>query len=565
MSEQQPIPFSQTRRAFLVRSAAVAAVAGVSPVSGVGTRAQDATPVAEATPVAVATQSAVVATTSGPVTGLTRDGITSYKGIRYATPPLDELRWTAPQPMTPWSEPFAASDFCSDCMQVAGPEDIGTTPSEDCLALNVWTPEGTAADAALPVMIWIHGGGYVGGGSSIPWFDGGAFARHGMVVVSFNYRLGHFGYFIPSAVLNNTAAPYGNYGYLDQLAALRWAHDNVAAFGGDPHRVTLAGESAGGASVVHHLTSPMVEDGLFQQAVIMSGGGRLALLDRPMERGGLFRKGAVDIDNDFADSVGIDGAAPADLDKLRAVDAATMVGDLTLKEMIPAVALGTTLAGVPVDDGEFVVGQPVDHFENGTAKTMPLLIGTTATDVPTHFPPDLMRPLHFFEPDEDAARKAYGVEDKWLLSPQDLLDLRIDVGMDLTMHEPAHFVASTMTDAGHRAWVYRFTYTAESTRPEHESQVHAGELPFFFDNVAAKYGDETTANDLATGAQFNTYVANFVIGGDPNGAGLPEWPPMTPGQYDVMDFTLDDGPVFGPDPRESVALVAAALQRQQED
>jgi para-nitrobenzyl esterase len=122
-----------------------------------------------------------------------------------------------------------------------------------------------------------------------------------------------------------------------------------------------------------------------------------------------------------------------------------------------------------------------------------------------------------------------------------------------------------MREAELDAWVYRFTYTAESTRPEQTGQVHAGELPFLFDNLAARYGDAVTPNDQTTASAFNAYIANFAIHGDPNGNGLPEWPPVTPGEFEVMNFTLDDGPVFGPDPRPSVALVSAVQERAQTD
>jgi len=451
-------------------------------------------------------------------------------------------------------------------MQVTGPEDLQTAPSEDCLGINVWRPYGEVMiDALLPVLVWIHGGGYVGGGSSVPWFDGSAFARQGIVFVSFNYRLGRFGFFAPSALLDNTEAPYANYGYLDQIAALRWVQENISAFGGDPARVTLMGESAGGASVIHLMTSAYVEEGLFQQAVILSGGGRLALLDRSMERESLIKLSAPAVDDLFAASIGVIGNGPEDLEELRKRPADELVDDLDMQKLAERTLVGGPLVGVPATDGEIVVGQPGEHFLDGTAKLMPVIIGTTAVDVPTHFPPSKLDPLSWFGPDEDAAKAAYGFGDDRFLGPKDLVAVNLAIGVVITMHEPAHFIASTMREAEFDAWVYRFTYTAESTRPEQIGQVHAGELPFLFDNLAARYGDAVTANDQATASAFNTYVANFVIHGDPNGSGLPEWPPLTPAEFDVMNFTLDDGPVFGPDPRPSVALVSAVQERQAEE
>ena len=550
--------FVASRRDLLGRAASIAALASVVPGGFTRARAQGASPAAS--PTAVAPE---VATSSGPVSGVLLDGVASYKGIPYAAPPLGELRWGQTQPPMAWPDPLAATEFCSDCMQVTGPEGIQTTPSEDCLGLNVWRPHGEVTiDALLPVLVWIHGGGYVGGGSSIPWYDGSAFARHGIVVVSFNYRLGRFGFFAPTALLENAEAPFANYGYLDQIAVLHWVQDNISKFGGDPARITLMGESAGGASVLHLLTSPAVEDGLFQQAVILSGGGREALLDRPMDTGSLIDLSAPAVDNLFSASVGVIGSKPDDLAELRALPAERLVDDLDLQKLAERTLLGGPLVGVPATDGIIVEGQPQDHFLNGTAKLMPVIIGTTAIDVPTHFPPSKLRPLSWFGPDADAAREAYGYGDQRFLGPTDLIQLELAIGADLTMHEPAHFVAGTMQAAGYSSWVYRFTYTAESTRPDSQAQVHAGELPFLFDNLAARYGDAVTGNDEATATAFNTYVSNFVMSGDPNGAGLPEWPAMKPAQLDVLDFTLDDGPVFGPDPRaDTVALVAAARER----
>jgi len=519
--------------------------------------AQDASPVA--TPV---TATEAVLTASGPVTGVVLDGVASYKGIPYTVPLTDALRWTPPQPPISWTEPLAATDFCPDCMQVVGPESISSPPSEDCLCLNVWRPYADLMiDALLPVVVWIHGGGYVEGGSSIPWFDGTSFARQGIVLVSFNYRLGRFGFFAPSALLNNTESPYANYGYLDQIAVLRWVQQNISDFGGDPHRVTLMGESAGGASVIHLMASPAVEDGLFHQAVILSGAGRLALLDRPLESSGFGHPSATMVDNVFAASVGVDGSSQEALDGLRALPAGKLVGDLDLEKLIKRGLTGGPMVGVPAIDGEIVVGQPVDHFLDGTAKLMPVIIGTTAVDVPTHLPPTKLHPLSWFGPDESAAREAYGFGDRRFLGPTALIELNLDIGADMTMHEPAHFVASTMQEAGFDSWVYRFTYTAESTRPEQTEQIHAGELPFLFDNLEARYGDAVTANDRATATAFNSYIANFIKSGTPNSDAFPEWPSITPAEFDVMDFTLDDGPVFGPDPRDTVALVSAAQDR----
>ena len=213
---------------------------------------------------------------SGRLKGTISNGVVVFKGIPFAAPPVGENRWRAPQPAKPWSGVRAATEFGHDSMQLPFPSDaapLGTTPSEDCLYLNVWAPVKRSAEK-LPVMVWIYGGGFVNGGSSPAVYDGKHFAERGVVFVSFNYRLGRFGFFAhPALTKENPDGPLGNYGYMDQIAALQWVQRNIAGFGGDAANVTLFGESAGGISVLTLLTSAKAR-GLFQKAIIESGGGR---------------------------------------------------------------------------------------------------------------------------------------------------------------------------------------------------------------------------------------------------------------------------------------------------
>lgn len=246
-------------------------------------------------------------TEGGIVEGFDINELVAYKGIPYAAPPVGNLRWRETQPVVPWTGIRRTISYGHDCMQaVSGIEDIQTTPAEDCLYLNVWRPSKIPQDTKLPVMVWIHGGGWVGGGSSIPYFDGSEFARQGIVVVSFNYRLGRFGYFAHPALLAANEGHVGNFGYMDQLAALKWVQNNIGSFGGDPARVTIVGESAGGGSVLAMLTSP-VSKGLFHAAMILSGGGRQALVSRQMMGGTPQNLSADQIDRKFAESLGVRG------------------------------------------------------------------------------------------------------------------------------------------------------------------------------------------------------------------------------------------------------------------
>ncbi|MDX9776221.1 MAG: carboxylesterase family protein, partial [Petrimonas sp.] len=188
---------------------------------------------------------------SGVLRGITEDGVDSYKGIPYAAPPVGEFRWRPPQPVTPWVGIRDASKFGPNCAQAGwgtAPDTIAEGSSEDCLYLNVWIPSGTKSGAKLPVMVWIHGGGFVGGSGSGSL--GNQFAKQDVILMTFNYRLGRLGHFaFPALSAEHPEEPKGSYAYMDQIAALKWIQDNIAAVGGDPENVTIFGFSAGGVSV----------------------------------------------------------------------------------------------------------------------------------------------------------------------------------------------------------------------------------------------------------------------------------------------------------------------------
>ncbi|KAI6244315.1 Carboxylic ester hydrolase [Aphelenchoides fujianensis] len=246
-----------------------------------------------------------VALASGKIQGRRRR---RGPGVPFAQPPVGELRWRAPQPVKPWTGVRPATAYGHDCMQKPFPSDaapLGTEPAEDCLVAN-------ASAKPMPVMVWIYGGGFVNGGSSPAVYAGDQFAKQGIVFVSFNYRVGRFGFFGHPALTaaNADGGLLGNYGYMDQIAALKWVKENARAFGGDPNNITVFGESAGGGSVHMLLTSPQSK-GLFQKAAIMSGGGRGSLMGpRRLGQDLPGAPSAETIGLNFAKSVGIEGTGP---------------------------------------------------------------------------------------------------------------------------------------------------------------------------------------------------------------------------------------------------------------
>ena len=285
---------------------------------------------------------------TGVLEGSLAGGVISFKGIPYAAPPIEDLRWRAPQPLTPWSGVRRATGYGNDCVQMPLPGDAGasgSTRGEDCLVLNIWRPASLAPGERLPVMVWIHGGGFLNGAASIPFFDGSAFARDGVVLVGINYRLGRMGFFAHPALTAARDRPLANYGLMDQLAALRWVQRNVAAFGGDPGQVTIAGESAGGISVMHLLVWPEAR-GLFHRAAVLSGGGRSYIgRVRNLSTASGSLPSAEESGVAFARSVGITDTGTVGLMALRGLSAEKVNGEMSMAALAPPTP---TYTGGPV-------------------------------------------------------------------------------------------------------------------------------------------------------------------------------------------------------------------------
>jgi para-nitrobenzyl esterase len=488
-----------------------------------------------------------VRTDQGLVVGIVKDGVQSWKGIPYAAPPLGALRWRAPQPPAPWSGTKRAERFSHDCMQEPYPGDaapLGETPDEDCLYLNVWAPE--RHTGKLPVMVWIHGGGFVNGGASPAVYDGAAFARRGLLFVSFNYRLGRFGFFAhPALTAESPNGPLGNYAYLDQIAALQWVKRNAAAFGGDPGNVTIFGESAGGASVHALMTSPLAR-GLFHRAIAQSGGGRAggilglrSLRGTPADP----RPSGEAAGTAFAKLAGAEGDGPEALRALRQLPAAAIVRGINMATMG---AQADTWVG-PTLDGVVLVEDAETAFRAGREAKVPYVVGANSREfgmIP--LPPAAAEGMLVrFGAGRETVLAAFDPGGKLGLG-----EVAVGLMSDSAMVEPARLFARLHAATGAPTFAYRFSYVATSLRTETTGAWHATEIPFVFDTVRARYAEATSKDDEATGALANAYWAAFARTGDPNGDGRPHWPAFTQATDVVMDFALA-GAIAAPDPRKA--------------
>ena len=423
---------------------------------------------------AMAQDGPIVRTVSGPVRGATDDGVVAFRGIPFAAPPVGALRWRAPQPVARWTAVRDATAYAADCMQLPFPSDaapLGTAPAEDCLYANVWRPAGGAKK--LPVMVWIYGGGFVNGGSSPPTYSGAALARTGIMVMSFNYRLGRFGSFVHPGITPADA----DYGLLDQLAALRWVKANIARFGGDPDNVTIIGESAGGRSV-HALLSSPAATGLFRRAVIQSGGNG--------SDNGATMQTAEAAGVAFASANGVAADDPQAAAKLRALPADRVVGGLNLAAMNQPGYSG------PVPDGRTFVA-PLPAYRSGRFARVPVMIGATSDDIG-------------------------GPDGPMIAGARDIAALLSAKAVPVYYYRFDYVATSAQT-------------------PQTRGAGHATDIPFFFDTAAIKYGTATSDADRTAARTMSRYLVNFVKTGDPNGPDLPAWGRYGPSDRPMLTLT----------------------------
>jgi para-nitrobenzyl esterase len=494
----------------------------------------------------------IVTTDLGRLAGHIEEGVASFKGVPFAAPPVGSLRWRPPSTAAPWHDIRQAIDYGRDCMQrpFSGDEAPSVASfSEDCLVGNIWVPEKTTGK--LPILIWIHGGGWVNGGSSPAIYDGSQFAKQGILFYSFNYRLGRFGFFAhPALTAESEDGLLGNYGFMDQIAAIQWIRRNAEAFGGDPDNVTICGESAGGFAVHMLLTSPLAV-GLCRRAVVQSGGGRTLLNATGLRHGRNGRPSAEQIGLAFATAKGIRGEDAGALNKLRALPAEAIVDDLNMETMH---CQGSTYPG-PMIDGKLVLSEMADQYLAGTNQKVPMLLGANSVEIGLAVANTAAELFARFGANAEAARNAYDPA-----CSEDLAMLRQTVGADALMLEPARFLARTVSAQAQPVWLYRFGYVASSMRSQWSAAPHATEIPFVFDTVKVKYGSLVSEQDELIAKQANAYWSNFVKSGNPNSSGLPDWPQYESSTDTLMNFTVA-GPKPGADPRrEQLNLIEQSMR-----
>lgn len=459
----------------------------------------------------------------GVVVGREADGVRSYRGIPYAAPPIGPLRWRPPQRLEPWRDARDAGSVGSICIQPPSNGDPGVGPlpmSEDCLTLNVWTPAGRGG-APLPVMVWIHGGGYNNGSGTAALYDGANMARRGVVVVTINYRLGRLGFFDHPALAVERAPgePAGNYGVMDQIAALEWVRDHAAAFGGDPGTVTIFGESAGGAAVTQLMIAPAAR-GLFHRAVVQSGMGRQRSAELALDRPG--RPSAQSLGRVWARGAGL--AAEVTADDLRAVPPEALLRPM------PAFYSDNLIV-----DGGVLSEDVVEAFAAGRQAAVPLILGANSAEFWWIRPADAgaygRTDDAMTEAEHDALLAAYG-------GPEGYDQHGVS---DLVFNEPARHLARLHAASGHPTYLYRFDVVPESNPEPSGGATHASERPYVFDTLHT-VGRPMGERDHRASAAMADYWTTFAGGGDPNGPGRPAWPEFRAERERLLEFT-NDGPV----------------------
>jgi para-nitrobenzyl esterase len=484
---------------------------------------------------------------NGTLVGVNESGIRAFKGVPFAAPPIGDLRWKEPQPVKPWSGVRKAVDFGPRAMQppIFGDMNFRSNGmSEDCLYLNIWTPARSAADR-LPVLVYFYGGGFVAGDGSEYRYDGESMARRGIVSVTVNYRLGVFGFLAhPELTKESSHHSSGNYGLLDQAAALQWVHLNIAAFGGDPERVTIAGESAGSVSVSAQMASPLSRDLI--AGAIGESGSLLGTLP------------AVRLST--AEQTGLEFARSANANSVSALRA------LTADQVLAAAGAFNPFRFSSAIDGYFLPEDPHAIFEAGGQAHVPLLVGWNSEELNSYAILGQSAPTRANY--TSAVQRLYGDDAPEVLkvyapaSDQDVEKTATDLASDRFIGFSTWKWSDVHSRTGGKP-VYRYLFarprpgsrnqkggTGSPALPVSGGAVHSAEIEYALGNLPTNREYDWQPGDFKVSEIMQAFFANFIKTGSPLGLGVPQWPALrTDGPSEVMRIdvetrTITENPVM---------------------
>ncbi len=479
--------------------------------------------------------SAPIGADSGLISGTSDGAVRIFRGVPFAAPPLGEQRWRPPQPVGSWEGVKAADNFGARCPQPPLPAGFGGAEprpqSEDCLFLNVWTA--AAADERRPVMVWIHGGGFRDGAASDRAYDGTALAAKGVVLVSFNYRLGPLGFLAhPELSAESPHGASGNYGLLDQIAALRWVQRNIAAFGGDPDRVTIFGQSAGASAVSALMTSPLAA-GLFHGAIGQSGGELGAMVHLKEIFGvatGGQQRSTTPIGDPSPPSAEATGAAFAaslgagSLVELRALPAPEIIDRYAIELRRDEPESGVR-AFRPIVDGWVLPAEIRTIFAQGRHNDVPLIVGFNADEMTTLT--DVRKiPQSLEEYDAWVTSRFGELADEFYrvyrARAEDLPRTYLEALRDLSFGVEMRRWARLAVAGGSNVHLYYFTHAPPIRNRSFYGAHHGAEIVYAFDNLG-RVGRDFEAAEFELAETVSGYWTSFAASGNPNGFGRPLW------------------------------------------
>lgn len=515
-----------------------------------------------------------VKTAEGILEGKDLSGIKVFKGVPFAAPPVGNLRWKTPQPAKHWDGVREAKEYGPNPMQepLFGDMNFGTkVNSEDCLYLNIWTPAKTMKEH-LPVLIYFNGGGLMAGSGSEARYAGDAMARKGIISITANYREGIFGFFAhPQLSKETTYKGSGNYGFMDQVAAIKWVKDNIEAFGGDPNRITIVGESAGSMSVSALMASPLCQ-GLFAQAMGSSGsvmGFKKVLTLKEAEQKGV----------EMAQNIAVQMVGKTDKTKGKASKKKTPKADIDMLRNLPAEEL-LKLASVKSRpmyniDGYFFVEQPEETFAKGNQTKVPLLVGGNNQEMtpwavlmgkqPTVENLKAGAKATFGEENIDELFRLYGITTNKDVLEQPGVNLASDIFLDYSTWKWGNMHKLT---SGQPVYRYRYCHPrpamaikgkvaalaggvidakeGEAPAPQDKGAVHSADIEYAMGTLPTNRVYDWQPADYMISDIFSQYYINFVKTGNPNGLGLPEWP-STNGKAIAPVLQIDENTVVKTD------------------